>query len=354
MSSRIRHIVAAVLGAALVIGVTGFLPIVAPAYACACGAFAPPDGTTGDAIHMNSEASIITLSADMETIEMRLGVDAITPQTGLIFPTPAPAKASLGDVADFTALGAEMTPERRKTYDWWAWPSFGLGAAAPGSAADGGAPEVLEQVQLGPIEATTLAASDAEGLQTWLDANGYGLRPEVSSLLQRYVAKGWYFVAFKLTGASQLDGELDPLRITFAASELVYPLALSQAATSTQYVFLYVFSDHRVDVSFADGAPAGMGATWARTVRDPSLRQNGAYLTALSGEFYDPGSQITDDLVIHQAATDDEVGTIAWDVEHVRLWFIPAGWALVSVGLGLVVAAGFTIWNLSRRRRQVA
>src|SRR5690606_29712874 len=111
-----------------------------------------------------------------------------------------------------------------EVYDWWSVP--GDGGASAGSAP----PEVLERVQLGPVEAVTLAASDASGLADWLDGNGFALSPEVAALLDGYVERGWFFVALRLTGDAPLDGGLDPLRFRFESDSLVYPLELSRAA----------------------------------------------------------------------------------------------------------------------------
>ena len=83
----------------------------------------------------------------------------------------------------------------------------------------------------GRCEATTLEAVDATGLTEWLDTNGYAIRDEIAALLDEYVEKGWYFVALKLTSDVPLDGGLDPIRFTFDSDELVYPMALSKAAT---------------------------------------------------------------------------------------------------------------------------
>jgi len=313
----------------------------APAYACACGAFAPPNGLEGP-IAMNSEASIITLTGGQETIEMRLGVDTLTKETGLILPTPTPAQVTLGDAADYRAISAEMTPEVRTVEDWWGWPGLGngVGGAAPGSPRS---PTVLDQVQLGPIQATTLAADDAAGLTAWLKANKYGVRASVSALFERYVNLGWSFVALKLTGETPLDGDLAPLTFTFASDRIVYPMALSQAATTAQHVFLYVFADHKQDIRFVNGSSVDGQVTWARAVRSPSLQQRGAYLTAFTLDFYDPTNQIKDDLLLTKSADDTEVGTVLYQTEHIALFGVPMGMVLIFLGL-IALTAVFAVF----------
>jgi len=346
--SRPASLLAAVLA---ISGAAGIIQIASPAFACACGAFTPPNGLNGP-LQMNSEASILSLADGQETIEMRLGVNSMTHETGLIFPTPAPAQVGLGSADDFTALAKEMTPEQKTEYDWWTWHDPFSTGAAPGGAMDGGAPQVLDQVQLGPVRATTLAASDPKGLSDWLTAEGYGVSDAISALLPHYTDKGWFFVALKLTGDVPLNGDLDPLTFTFASETLVYPMALSQAATTTQRVFLYVFADHRQDVRFMDGTDPYVHVTWARTVRDQDLQSHGAYLTALSMDFYQPSTQITDDLELRQSSTDEEAYTVIWTTEYVGIMGVPAGWLLV--GLGVIVAALGAAISVRRQSRKTA
>jgi len=346
MSKHRRLIV--LLASAIAAGGMAFaVQAAVPAYACACGAFAPPEGLHGS-LDMSSEASILSLQGGQETIEMRLGIDSLTTETGLIFPTPAPAKVSQGAVSDFESVGTEMTPEILTGNDWWTgWLRFGFGTAG-GAAPSGGAPTVIDQVQLGPVQATTLAATDAAGLTAWLDENGYGLRPAVSALLSRYVDMGWYFVALKLTGAEPIYGELDPLTFSFASDRYVYPMALSQAATTPQKVYLYVFADHKQDVSFLDGTGTYNTVLWARAVRDPELQKRGAYLTAFYLDYYAPQSQIKDDLLLSQAANDDEVGTVIDHKNYVSFFGIPMGWILLTIGL----VTGLLIWRRINLRKK--
>ncbi len=154
------------------------------------------------------------------------------------------------------------------------------------------------------------------------------LMPEVMSMLDPHST---YIPAADMSRTNEpLDGDLDPIRFEFDSTELVYPLALSQAATTSQEVYLYVLADHRQDVAFADGGYAHDDTTWARTVEDPTLRQRGAYLTAFAMYFYDPATDITGDLVISQAVDDSPHGTVIYQTNYVTvLGFIPMGWFLV-------------------------
>jgi hypothetical protein len=323
-SSEVRRGIAV---AALALGLT--LAPVAPAGACACGGVAPSPGSE---VAVGEERAIISWQGGIEQIDLLLGVVSTEAETGLIFPTPSPATVSLGDRADFDAIDRVTTPERIEEYDWWSFRSPGDGASA------GAAPTVLDVVQLGPIEAVTLAASDSAGLETWLTDNDFALSPEVTALLDGYIERGWFFVALRLTGDAPLEGGLDPLRFRFETDELVYPLELSRAATTPQTVRLFVFGDHRQRVSFVGaGTPSASFTSWAAPVSDTEVAAFGAFLTVFELYFADPSSQILGDLEFADTLSDDVTGTeyrVSVPVEFVG---IPLGWIIVALAL----AGGF-------------
>jgi len=336
------------------VGVVSVAQSASPAMACACGAPAPvADDPNGD-VMINQEFAVISTQGTNEQIDMRLSIDTVARDSGLIMPTPSPAAVSLGDASIFQSLAVEMTPTEVKTYNWWGDSVLytgGTGAAngAPGAAA----PIVLDVVQLGPLEATTLAASDVQGLTDWLDANGYGIRQEVTDLLATYIDKNWSFVAMKLTSTDTLGGELDPIRFVFDMPEsgLVYPLALSRAARSAQTVNVYIFDDHNRSVQFANGEDldfffTSSGLTWAAPVSDPSLQAYGHYLSAYKLYFEQPGQQILDDLVFPQSFDDSEYGTVVYTTVYVTFLGIPLGWFAVIV----VVVAVMVVAIVLRRR----
>ena len=316
MIARLRRLlVAACLAAGLVI-----VPV-APAAACACGGVAPVPGSE---VSVGREHAIVSWRDGVEQLDVLLGMLSDGTETGLVFPTPSPATVSLGDLADFEAIDRVTTPHRVEVPDWW---------TAPGDGSAGGAPpEVLDRVQLGPIEAVTLAASDTAGLEAWLAGNSYDLAPEVSALLDGYVSRGWFFVALKLTGDAPLDGDLDPIRFRFPTDELVYPLELSRAAASPQTVRLHVFGDHRQRVSFVGGSePASAYVSWVAPVAGTEVERFGRYLTVFELYFADPSTQILGDLTFEDALSDATTGTEYYVSVPLGFFGIPVGWLLVGV-----------------------
>ncbi|MCL2092138.1 MAG: DUF2330 domain-containing protein [Micrococcales bacterium] len=360
----LRRVLPSVLG--VVLATTGLqaLTLAVPAAACACGAAAPVVDDPDGAVSIGTEHAIVSADGGTEQIDMRLALDTLANDAGLVFPTPAPATVSLGDLDLFTAIKTQTEPRVVFVAD-------STGGGPRSGAQDGAAPPVvLDEVQLGPLHATTLAASDAQGLADWLDVNGYGLAPQVLDLLESYVQRDWYFVALQMTAEGSLDGELDPIRFRFdrPADGLVYPLALSQAAAVPQQVNLYVFDDHRADVAFVDRGPVdrSLGGTplWAGPVDHPDLVGLGAYLTTYSLDFYDPATQVLGDLAFPRAANDDEVIPVVYRTRAQQPADLsqteegtpgsssgtPLGWILLYVGLVTAVVTTVAVVVLRQRR----
>lgn len=341
-----KRVVAAGSAAAVLAALLTAAGMAQPAAACACGAPAPPGGMS---VSVGSEHALVTFDGTTERIDMVLDMLADGADTGLVVPTPAPATVSLGDASLFAALDRQTTPTVEVVEDWWG------GDAAPSAGAP---PLVLSEVDLGPIQAVTLAASDAAGLQAWLDANGYGIDPSVQAHFADYIDRGWSFAALKLTGAEPLSGALDPVRFEFPATEVVYPLLLSQAATTPQTVRLYLFGDDRMQAAFPDGTVAG-DTSWAGPVDEPALATLGAYLTVVEAYFSDPATQITGDLTVTSTGARSDHMPIETRVRYVEIAGVPLGLAIAGAGgvfglMLLVVIIGGVVHRRAERRRRRA
>jgi hypothetical protein len=326
--------------------------LASPATACACGAPTPPSGTT---VSVGEEHALVTYDGTTERIDMVLDMLADGANTGLVVPTPTPATVSLGESSIFEALDEQTAPVVETHEDWW---------GSPGDGAAGGAPEVLSEVDLGPVTAVTLAASDAAGLQTWLTDNGYGIDPTVQSLFADYIARGWSFAALKLNvdaadddEEAVLSGGLDPIRFEFATTQMVYPLLLSQAATTPQTVRLYLFGDDGMQATFPDGEVAGSVA-WAGKVDRASLMQFGAYLTVVEAYFADPATEITGDLTITSTGERNDYTPVVTRTKYVEIGGVPLGLAIAGVAgvfgamLLLVIIGGIVHRRGEKRRRR--
>ncbi|HTQ21409.1 DUF2330 domain-containing protein [Mycobacterium sp.] len=338
----------------LVWAALGALALAAPSQACACGAVvAPPDAQAT----MNHEVALVHWDGSTETILMQLALNASTDNVALVVPTPTPAKVTAGDKATFTELDSLTAPQTQQRKHWTL--GFWLFArSAPDAAAPAGAPNVVNQVHLGPLEATTLAGGDLAGLQKWLADNGYAIRPAVSNALDPYVRDGWSFVAMRLTSTAPIVGGLKPVRMTFQSSQLVYPMRLSVAAQSAQQVTIFTLSDHRQQRTDADASAQSSEVQFAgnvsSVVRDPLLHElagnHGAYLTKMQMNIPKP-SKISSDFAFGNAPNDDPYRQVVY-VEHDEV--IPIELIILATLLfgGVVAAVAFVVF-LRRRRRAV-
>lgn len=268
--------------------ITATMVLATPSYACACGAAVTAHGSQAT---LNHEVALLHWDGTTETIVMQLAMNADTDNVALVVPTPTPAIVTTADQSTFGELDTLSAPLIEHQRHWSL--RRGVGASGPQEAA-ARAPHVLNQVRLGPLEATTLTGGDLSGLQTWLSDNGYAIRPAVSAALDPYVRDGWAFVAIRLTSTDLIVGGLDPVRMTFRSSRLVYPMRLSVAAQEPQHVTIFTLSDHRQQRTDADAATQTTHVRFAgdmsTAVRDPLLRElignHGSYLTKVEVDIY--------------------------------------------------------------------
>jgi hypothetical protein len=290
-----RLITASLLAAGLALTAPG-----GTAGACACGGIVSPDLDA----KVTGEQALVALDAGNETIMMRLDMQSVADNAALIVPTPTPATASAAGPGLFGELERLTAPRRER-------PAAGRTELDEAGAVPGGAPTVVAQVQLGPLEATTLTGGDLSGVRGWLDSHGYTMRPEVSAQLDPYLRQGWSFVAMRLTGPEPLNGQLDPVRLDFAADQLVYPMRMSAATTDVQRVVVYTLSRHRMQRTDADAAAQDVVVDYAGPIAGRTndetlteLARRNPYLTRISTTITDPGS-IATDFTFGPAPTDD-------------------------------------------------
>jgi hypothetical protein len=128
---------------------------------------------------------------------------------------------------------------------------YGEGTNLPPGLGDG--VDVIDEDVVGPYATAILSATNATALADWLNANGYIFPEDAQQISSEYIEKQWYFVATKInaieedTGFALAEGAIEPLVLSFASSEIVYPLRISSLSAGNAMapeVLLYVFADH--------------------------------------------------------------------------------------------------------------
>ncbi|MEU9704283.1 DUF2330 domain-containing protein [Streptomyces sp. NPDC047981] len=343
--------------------------LIAPAYACGCGAMIPD---RNQRIGVDRETSAVRWDGRTEQIVMRFTVRGDAERAAWIMPVPARADVTLGDPDLFDALEDLTGPEYRTRHYFWPrsrdWPfdlsiSDGASAGAPlPGAADVG---VVGRERLGPFDVARLTATDPKALSGWLEKNGFELSDRLAAELTPYVERKWEYVAVRLapeepagasgtTSVAALHGELTPLRITFASTELVYPMRLSRLAANPQSLGLYVLADHRMEPRDAIGGsrPEVTFAGGIEGTEDASLAAltggRPVFLTAIDQEFPEP-SRIDGDHELRAVADTPYREVVYTD----RLLTVGDGipvWILTVLGVLLTSAA--TVVTVRRTRER--
>lgn len=320
----------------------GVLAVPVPASACACGGIVSPDVDA----RIADEVALLAGDGTTETIVMRLNMRSNADNAALVIPTPTPATVSAASSTVFDTL-EKLTAPRVQTVRHWTFggaPRSDFDTAGPAAAA--AQPTVVRQVRLGPLEATTLAGGGLAGVRDWLRDNGYALRPEISAGLEPYLRDGWSVVAMRLVAPGPLDGGLDPVRLTFASEQLVYPMRMSAHADSPQRVVIYTLGDHRMQRVDTDAADQSITVDYAGSIAgstdDPTvadLSRFGAYLTRSSTQIGEPGA-ITTDFEFADAPTDEPFQRVIYRHEYADATPVVFGAGVAAV---LLIGAGMLV-----------
>ncbi|MBC8078559.1 MAG: DUF2330 domain-containing protein [Chloroflexales bacterium] len=297
-----------------------------------------------------AEQSLIIFGGGRQQIITTMQLDIDRPGAAVVLPVPADPEVDQPGGGDqlFAYLQNATKPlqqvERRIV---WRWNDGATSGAAPG-----GRVSVLGRETLGAYDVARLAADDPQALAQWLGENGYEVPPPAQPVLDAYIADGWRFVAIKLDSAAAESGSLAPLRISFPAQQIVYPMRLAALADRPIDLLLYVLSDHRVQVDNLDTLFAGPLATLAPAPTGDlaALVRGAPYLTKLRNYQLSPQS-VQGDFVARNAPSDEpyrETFTVYDDISGYAA-FGPA----VCLGAAVSVAAIGGALLLRRKFRQV-
>jgi hypothetical protein len=122
--------------------------------------------------------------------------------------------------------------------------------------------DVIEEQVVGPYATAILSATNATALADWLNANGYIFPEEGEEIISEYIEREWYFVATRINAMVDVDlfgyeeepeeepiaalaeGAIEPIVLSFASDEIVYPLRITSLSAAEPEVLLYVLADH--------------------------------------------------------------------------------------------------------------
>jgi hypothetical protein len=168
--------------------------------------------------------------------------------------------------------------------------------------------DVLDEQTVGNYTISVLSVENPEGLDQWLDENGFaGLSSKEKEIVADYIKKKWCFVASKLNREKEGLTYPHPIAINFTTPDAVYPMRLTGQTQSSVYLDLYVVSNQvascvplrqevcnffRYEKELRSGrdteeALGGFTGGFDQTVGHPAVFQilwDGCVITRLSGQ----------------------------------------------------------------------
>ena len=120
----------------------------------------------------------------------------------------------------------ELSEANEHVYDLLAlFEPHGIGCGA-GAAANNDAPasaDVLQQVDVGKYQATSVKSDDPAAMSAYLKQNGYASRPDLDEWVRFYTAKKWIFTAFKVRKLENIEAQTGVIRMSFKTDEPFNP-----------------------------------------------------------------------------------------------------------------------------------
>lgn len=103
-----------------------------------------------------------------------------------------------------------------------------IGCAAAGADNEKGTLDVSDPVDIGPVTAVIINASDSSELTTWLNANGFVVPTSFQLIVDGYIGGSGYFIAFKRNDTAPPSGETSVgIHYTVPGETLGYPLRIA-------------------------------------------------------------------------------------------------------------------------------
>jgi hypothetical protein len=204
-----------------------------------------PDSMYRD-LYESAQKAVILYGNSTEHLILSVSFEGDAEDFAWVIPVPAKPEIGVTDPDLFWELSDFTATE---------FPGGGGGFGCLGGAApipeDG--VDVIEEKVVGPYATAILSATNATALADWLNANGYIFPEEGEEIVSEYIEREWYFVATKInaveedTGYALAEGAIEPIILSFASDEIVYPLRITSLSTrnaASPEVLLYVLADH--------------------------------------------------------------------------------------------------------------
>jgi hypothetical protein len=241
-------------------------------------------------LYESAQRAVILYGNGTEHLILSVSFQGDAEDFAWVIPVPDKPEIAVTDAELFWELSDFTTKGLPSGGGGYGFGCFG-GAAAP---EDQGGVDVIEEQVVGPYATAILSATNATALADWLNANEYIFPEDGEEIVSEYIEKEWYFVATKInaveedTGYALAEGAIEPIVLSFASDEIVYPLRITSLSVmngALPEVLLYVFTDY---VMVPEQYPLYIGyGNWEEEILPEMvstyLSHNEFYLTKLRG-----------------------------------------------------------------------
>ena len=131
--------------------------------------------------------------------------------------------------------------------------------------------EVLQEVNVGKYQATTVRSDDSTAMATYLKSNGYAMTDGSKAWIDFYTNKKWVFTAFKVLQGTDGASKTGVIRMSFKTEEPFNPYYVpTENSSESGTLRLFFVSDGVYSATVGHGAnwiPAG----WNSEIEEKSL-----------------------------------------------------------------------------------
>lgn len=285
-------------------------PLLASASLLVAGQAFPCGAPFGTGVKADpKQAVLLAHKGDQETYVFQPTFCGDVKDFGVILPVPSllSAAPALADAAMFDAASAIAAPTVvKKTECRSRGGGLDAGMGSFGDASDG--TTVVASGKVGFLDWVQLEAKDEASFTSWLEANGYPYEAKAKAAFDYYVAKKWYFVAFKVSnGATPPSGmnckSLGPVALQFTTATPVLPSRIATVGGAASGGFswrVFAITDGKDQMGFDTGFDWTQKKAFSGIIPTPRIGQFGGLAIA--------GDRLTELTVTFDGARTADVG----------------------------------------------
>ncbi len=241
------------------------LALLAPYAAAFCGTYVGPVGSALEnqaaqvLIARDGERTVLTLANDYTGSEANFGLIIPVPEVLLDddVSLPDPELIAAFDLYAAPRIVSYTCDDLHSRYDDADVDETSSG----GSVADADGVVVESSFSAGEYDIVVLSATGAEGLVSWLDANGFVVDSSAEAVIQDYIDQDQYFLAARINLDAIPAGQsyLSPLQLRYESSSFGLPIRIGTTVSPGEQEvvihFLTPSSDGKVGISnYPEGA----------------------------------------------------------------------------------------------------